>query len=76
MENEQVFEQMVQLLGELVTAAGPEWTMQFLQAGLEEVAQGGQEQPQPEMMSQGGPQSMGPMSGLGGGSRPMPPVRN
>jgi hypothetical protein len=56
MENEQLFDQMVQLLGELVTTAGPEWTLQFLQAGIEEAGAGGQMQP--EMMSQGGPQAM------------------
>jgi hypothetical protein len=61
MENDQVFEQMIQLLGELVTTAGPEWTMQFLQAGLQEAAGGGEEMP-PEMMSQGGPQAMPPMA--------------
>ena len=63
MDNEQAFEQLIQLLGELVTTAGPEWTLQFLQAGLEEAANGGGEQPmQPEMMSQGGPQAMPPMA--------------
>jgi hypothetical protein len=77
MENEEMFQQLVQLLGELVTAAGPEWTLEALTALLQEVG-GGAEQmpPEPEMMSPGGPKSMGPMTGLGGASRPMPPVRN
>lgn len=56
MENEQIFDQMVQLLGELVTTAGPEWTLQFLQAGIEEASAGG-EQPQPQ---QNGPPPMPP----------------
>lgn len=55
MENEQLFEQMVQLLGQLVTAAGPEWTMEFLQGGLEMAQQGGGEQ------GPGGPGAMPPM---------------
>lgn len=63
MENEQLFDQMVQLLGELVTAAGPEWTLQFLQAGIEEASQGGGEQPMQPMQQQPGP------------PRPPPPLR-
>lgn len=55
MENEQLFEQMLQLLGQLVTTAGPEWTLQFLQAGLEEVSAGGGDMP-PEA-AQAGPQA-------------------
>ncbi len=54
MENEQDLQPLVQLLGELVTAAGPEWTMQFLQAGLEEVGQGGGEDMPPEAMPPAG----------------------
>jgi hypothetical protein len=77
MENEETFQQLVQLLGELVTATSPEWTLQFLQAGIQESGQGAEQMPpEPEMMSPGGPKSMGPMTGLGGASRPMPPVRN
>ena len=60
MENEQFFDQLVQLLAELVTTAGPEWTLQFLQAGIEEAGAGGEMQP--EMMPQGGPQSMPAMA--------------
>ena len=62
MENEQIFDQMVQLLGELVTTAGPEWTLQFLQAGIEEASAGGGMQP--EVMSEGG---MGAMPSPRGG---------
>lgn len=75
MENEQLFEQMVQLLGQIVTTAGADWTMEFLQGGLEMVQQGGGE-PEPEVMSQGGPKSMASPSGLGASGRPMPPMRN
>ena len=57
MENEQFFDQLVQLLAELVTTAGPEWTLQFLQAGIEEAGQGGEPQPQPQ---QNGPPPMPP----------------
>ena len=67
MENEQLFDQMVQLLGELVTTAGPEWTLQFLQAGIEEAGAGGGEM-QPEMMPQRG------MGGGMGGMGAMPPA--
>jgi hypothetical protein len=60
MENEQDLQPLVQLLGELVTAAGPEWTMQFLQAGLEEAANAGGAEMPPEVMSEGGPGAMPP----------------
>jgi hypothetical protein len=62
MENDKIFQQLVQLLGELVTATSPEWTLQFLQAGIEEAGQGGGEM-EPEVMSQGGPQAMPSRSG-------------
>lgn len=53
MENEQLFEEMIELLGQIVTAAGPEWTLQFLEAGMEEAQAGGGEleQPMPQMPS-------------------------
>jgi hypothetical protein len=56
MENEQLFDQMVQLLGQLVTAAGPEWTLQFLQAGIDEA--GANMDAEPAMM-QGQPMMQG-----------------
>ena len=59
MENEQDLQPLVQLLGELVTAAGPEWTLAALEALLEEVQAGGGEMP-PEVMSEGGPGAMPP----------------
>lgn len=60
MENEAIADEILSALQQLLEAAGPEWTLQFLQAGLEEAANGGGEQP--EMMSQGGPQAMPPMA--------------
>lgn len=79
MENEQTVEQILALVEQMLQAAGPEWTMQFLQAGLEEAANAGGEQPMGapppqgappmETVSRGGPGSMGkiaPMkTGLG-----------
>jgi hypothetical protein len=79
LENEQAADAILSALQQLLEAAGPEWTLEFLNAGLAEAGQGGgakQMPPEPEMMSPGGPRSMGPMTGLGGASRPMPPVRN
>jgi hypothetical protein len=60
MENEQIADQILSALQQMLEAAGPEWTLQFLQAGIEEAGAGGQMQP--EMMSQGGAQSMPPMA--------------
>jgi hypothetical protein len=77
MENEQAADAILSALQQLLEAQGPEWTLEFLNAGLAEAGQGsGEMPPEPEMMSPGGPKSMGPMTGLGGASRPMPPVRN
>jgi hypothetical protein len=56
MENEQIADQILSALQQMLEAAGPEWTLQFLQAGIEEAGAGGEMQP--EMMSQGGPQTM------------------
>lgn len=59
MENEAIADEILSALQQLLEAAGPEWTLQFIQAGLEEAANGGGEQPMaPEVMSQGGPQAM------------------
>lgn len=60
MENEQIADQILSALQQMLEAAGPEWTLQFLQAGIEEASAGGEMQP--EMMSQGGPQSMPAMA--------------
>jgi hypothetical protein len=62
-ENEQFFDQLVQLLAELVTTAGPEWTLQFLQAGIEEASQGGGEQPMQPQQQPGPPRPPPPLPG-------------
>ncbi len=55
-------DQIIAALEALMQAAGPEWTLEFLNAGLEEAAGGGDMPPeQPEMMSPGGPSAMPPM---------------
>lgn len=67
MENEQMVEQMLALVEQLLQVAGPEWTMEFLQGGLEMAQQGGGEQTPPDMppevMPQGGPGAMPPVAG-------------
>jgi hypothetical protein len=61
MENDPVFDQMIQLLGQIVTATSPEWTMEFLQGGVKAAMQaGGAEQMPPEAMGQPAPQAMPP----------------
>jgi hypothetical protein len=57
MENEAIADEILSAMQQLLEAAGPEWTLQFLQAGIEEAGQGGNEM-QPEMM---------PQRGMGGG---------
>ena len=52
MENEQIADQILSALQQMLEAAGPEWTLQFLQAGIDEAGAGGQMQP--EVMSEGG----------------------
>jgi hypothetical protein len=59
MENEQIADEILSALQALLEASGPDWTLQFLQAGIEEAGAGGQ----PEVMSQGGPQAMPSRSG-------------
>ncbi len=54
-------EEIIAALEALMQAAGPEWTLEFLNAGLEEAAGGGAMPPEPEMMSPGGPSAMPPM---------------
>lgn len=60
MENEAIADEILSAMQQLLEAAGPEWTLQFLQAGIEEAGAGGEMQT--EMMSQGGPQSMPAMA--------------
>jgi hypothetical protein len=57
MENEAIADEILSAIQQLLEAAGPEWTLQFLQAGIEEAGQGGGGM-QPEMM---------PQRGMGGG---------
>ena len=61
-----IFDAMGALLMQMVEMAGPEWVMEFLQAGMQEAmqgAEGGGMPPQNQVMSPGGPQAMAPMGG-------------
>ena len=58
MENEAIADEILNALQQLLEAAGPEWTLQFLQAGIEEAGQGGGMEP--EVMSEGGMGAMPP----------------
>jgi len=59
MENEAIADEILSALQQLLEATGPEWTLEFLNAGLEQAGQGGGEMP-PEVMSEGGPGAMPP----------------
>ena len=63
----QAVDDIIAAVQQLMQAAGPEWTLQFLQAGIEEAAAGGE----PEMMSEGGPEAMPPMGRTVGKPRMM-----
>jgi len=52
MENDAIANDILNALQQMLEAAGPEWTLQFLQAGIEEAAGG---EMQPEMMPPGAP---------------------
>lgn len=73
MENEQMADQILAALQQLLQAAGPEWVMAFLEAGMEEVSGGGGEMDpmsQPAPMAPQGPMGMpagGPRNALSGG---------
>ncbi len=54
MENEAIADEILSALQQLMEAAGPEWTLSFLQAGLEEAGQGGGEDMPPEAMPPAG----------------------
>ena len=60
MENDAIADEILAALEALMQAAGPEWTLEAMNALLQEVQGGGQ---QPEMVSQGGPGAMPPMGG-------------
>ena len=52
MDNEAIADEILSAIQQLLEAAGPEWTLQFLQAGIEEVAgQGGVDQMDPSQQS-------------------------
>lgn len=53
-----IFDAMGELLMQMVEMAGPEWTMQFLQAGMEAAQQGGDGSDMTGMQS---PQAARPM---------------
>lgn len=66
MENEQMADQILAALQQLLQAAGPEWVMAFLEAGMEEVSGGGGEMDpmaQPAPMQQGAPMGTPPAGG-------------
>lgn len=57
MENEAMVDEILAAVERLMQVAGPEWTLEALVA-LEQEAQGGGMEQQPEVMSQGGPGAM------------------
>lgn len=67
MEDQQIADELLSLVTQLLKAAGPEWTLQFLQAGIEEANAGGGEQPMQPMQQQPGPPR--PPPPLPGGTR-------
>ena len=67
MENEAIADEILSAIQQLLEAAGPEWTLQFLQAGIEEASAGGGEQPMQPMQQQPGPPR--PPPPLPGGTR-------
>lgn len=75
MEDEAIVDEILAAVEQLMQAAGPEWTLQFIQAGIEQTANGGGEPPmdgaQPEVMSQGGPSAMPPQGRTVGKPRMM-----
>lgn len=75
MENEAIADEILSVLQALLEAAGPEWVLEFLAAGMEAAQQGGGEQPMPqqpapEVMSEGGPAAMGGMPQVPGSIAP------
>jgi hypothetical protein len=67
MENDQIADEILSALQQLMEAAGPEWTLAFLNAGIEQAGAGGQDQGQqmPEQpKASPGPGSF--MTGLAG----------
>lgn len=64
MENEAIVDEILAAVEQLIQAAGPEWALEFIQAGTDQAGQGGGDPQmggmQPEVMSQGGPRAMPP----------------
>jgi hypothetical protein len=56
MENEAIADEILSAMQQLLEAAGPEWTLQFLQAGIEEAGAGMDAEP---AMMQGQPMMQG-----------------
>ena len=56
MENEAIADEILSALQQMLEAAGPEWTLQFLQAGIEEAGAGMDADP---AMIQGQPMMQG-----------------
>jgi len=56
MENEAIADEILSALQQMLEAAGPEWTLQFLQAGIEEAEAGMDAEP---AMMQGQPMMQG-----------------
>lgn len=65
MENEAIVDEILAAVEQLIQAAGPEWTLEFIQAGIEQAGQGGgEEQPmQPPQQQSAPPQAPPPLPG-------------
>jgi hypothetical protein len=65
MENEAIVDEILAAVEQLIQAAGPEWTLEFIQAGIEQAGQGGgEEQPmQPAQQQSAPPQAPPPLPG-------------
>ena len=66
MENEAIADEILSALQQLLEATGPEWTLEFLNAGLQEAGQGGETQqggPPPMPAGRSGPIQPPPMPG-------------
>ena len=68
MENEAIADEILSALQQLMEAAGPEWALAFLNAGIEQAGMGGQDQGQqmPEQPQAAAPGPGSFMTGLAG----------
>ena len=62
MEDQQIADEILNAITQLLEAAGPEWTLQFLQAGIEEASAGGEQPMQPQQQP-GPPRPPPPLPG-------------